>query len=520
MLIFRIKLNTIVLILVLCLTASSGLNLLKVNNDGVKTQISKNSTSFLNNPDFVPQTKEEVEQLFDGLANGYAKAPNKENIKIPFSGFLKNSGQNPNENIKYYYSTKDSYIGFASSRIYFSQSTFEDDENGESIAFDLTFPGSSFVIPQGLHQLNHQTNYFIGEKRLTNIESNQEIWYYNLYPNIDLRYYMSGQGLKYDFIVHPGGNPGEINVQTSGSVHLEVHSSKVAIYSAADVDNLIVVDDRLEVYQEDGTKIDSRFEQQGENSYGLEIDKYDVAHDLIIDPVWLGFSTYLGGSSDDDGYSIAVDIAGNAYIAGYTTSIDFPTQNPYQTDQGFDVFVTKLDATSNGLVYSTYLGGSSSDFGYCIAVNNVGNAFITGYTDSTDFPTLNPYQTDQGSADVFVTKLNATGNGLEYSTYLGGGSSDQGWSIAVNIAGNAYITGLTSSTDFPTLNPYQTDQGGYDVFVSKLNTTGNGLEYSTYLGGGSNDDGYHIAIDIAGNAYITGLTSSTDFPTLNPYQTD
>ncbi|MCX6832370.1 MAG: SBBP repeat-containing protein, partial [candidate division Zixibacteria bacterium] len=175
----------------------------------------------------------------------------------------------------------------------------------------------------------------------------------------------------------------------------------------------------------------------------------------------------------------------------------------------------------NSLIYSTYLGGGDSDYGYGIAVDGSGNAYLMGRTYSSNFPTLNPYQTYQGNGDVFVTKLSSTGNSLISSTYLGGGGGDVGRGIAIDASGNAYVTGYTNSSNFPTLNPYQsTFQGGvYDAFVTKLSNSGNNLIYSTYLGGGEYDVGWEIAVDVSGNAYVTGYTYSTNFPTLNPYQT-
>jgi len=239
------------------------------------------------------------------------------------------------------------------------------------------------------------------------------------------------------------------------------------------------------------------------------------------------YSTYLGGGRDDYGNGIAVDGSGYAYVTGWTQSSNFPTLNPYQatfrgSDPYFtpDAFVTKLSSTGNSLIYSTYLGGGSGDYGYGIAVDGSGYAFVTGMTEESDFPTLNPYQTYQGGGDVFVTKLSSSGSSLIYSTYLGGGEgADFGYGIAVDDGGNAYVTGWTGSSNFPTLNPYQTYQGSSDVFVTKLSSSGNSLVYSTYLGGGSEDLGHGIAVDVSGYAYVTGYTASSNFPTLNPFQT-
>lgn len=229
------------------------------------------------------------------------------------------------------------------------------------------------------------------------------------------------------------------------------------------------------------------------------------------------YSTYLGGSSGEYSYGIAVDGAGNAYVAGATLSSDFPTANALDETLGggLDATVTKLNTTGSALVYSTYLGGSSGDAGYGgIAVDSVSNVYITGYTQSDDFPTVNPLSpTYNGGTDVFVTRLNAAGDTLLYSTYLGGSNSERSLDIAVDNAGNTYLTGYTNSDDFPIANAlYPTYSGGTDAFVTKLNATGSALFYSTYLGGSSDDTGEGIATD-RGNAYITGSTSSTgDFP--------
>ena len=215
-----------------------------------------------------------------------------------------------------------------------------------------------------------------------------------------------------------------------------------------------------------------------------------------------------------------MDIFGNAFVTGQTLSSDFPTTpGAFQTTLGgsHDAFVTKLNSTGTNLLYSTYLGGSIPDYGNGIAVDTSGNAYVTGYTSSSDFPTTpGAFQTTYTYVDAFVTKLNATGTGLLYSTYLGGSGGDLGWGIAVDTSGNAYVTGQAqSSTDFPTTaGAFQTTYGGReDVFVTKLNSAGPNLLYSTYLGGSDFDYGNGIAVDFSGNAYVTGVTYSDDFPT-------
>lgn len=232
----------------------------------------------------------------------------------------------------------------------------------------------------------------------------------------------------------------------------------------------------------------------------------------------LVYSTLVGGSAQQWGTGIAVDSAGDAYITGLTSSTDFPTLNPAQAviRGSFNAFVFKLDSTGSALVYSTYLGGSGSDQGSGIGIDSAGNAIVAGWTTSTDFPTKHPLQSTYGGGDydAFVSKLDPAGSALIYSTYLGGSSSDQALGIAVDSSGNASITGWTSSTDFPTkaaLQPY--GGGSQDAFVAKINSAGSALVYSTYLGGSNFDQGYAIAVDSSGNAYVSGSTQSPDFPT-------
>jgi hypothetical protein len=258
----------------------------------------------------------------------------------------------------------------------------------------------------------------------------------------------------------------------------------------------------------------------GSREARFEVGTYDPKRTLVIDPV-LVYSSYLGGSGSEEGHAIAVDGSGSVYVTGWTDSPDFPTLNPYQAGQApTDVFVTKFSPSGESLMYSTYIGGSAAERGFGIAVDGSGSAYVTGRTDSPDFPIENPYQTDQGTSDGFVAKLSPSGDSLIYSTYLGGSSTDYAAAIAVDGSGSAYVTGGTDSPDFPIENPYQTDQGSSDGFVAKLSPSGDSLIYSTYLGGSSNDYPAAIAVDDSGNAYVTGSTFSTDFPTQSPYQGD
>jgi beta-propeller repeat-containing protein len=232
----------------------------------------------------------------------------------------------------------------------------------------------------------------------------------------------------------------------------------------------------------------------------------------------LVYSTFLGGFNMDDGMAIAVDAAGNAYVAGETEAVNFPTTaNAFdRTINGaFDTFVTKLNATGSALVYSTYLGGSAVEFPSRVAVDAAGNLFIAGSTSSTDFPTTaGAFDTSQnGAFDVFLTKLNAAGSGLVFSTFLGGSGFDSAGGLALDSAGNSYVSGGAGSVDFPsTPGAFDTLTDGNDAFVTKFNPSGSALVYSTFLGGSSSDGASGLALDGAGNAWVTGGTTSTDFP--------
>lgn len=238
----------------------------------------------------------------------------------------------------------------------------------------------------------------------------------------------------------------------------------------------------------------------------------------------LVYSTYLGGIGQDAGAAVAVDAAGNAYVAGTTFSADFPTRNPFQAAKGAqqDAFVAKINPGGTAWLYVTYLGGNNVDEGNGIAVDAAGSAYVTGYTASTNFPVASPFRgANTGGVDAFVSKLNPAGSALVYSTYLGGSGTDYGTAIAVDSSGSAYVTGLTASDDFPLASPIDATLGSHavdDAFVAKFSASGSSLVYSTYLGGGSEDAPYAIAIDQAGNAYITGRTNSSDFPLTNAIQ--
>jgi hypothetical protein len=234
------------------------------------------------------------------------------------------------------------------------------------------------------------------------------------------------------------------------------------------------------------------------------------------------YSTHLGGAGTDGASSLALDREGRVYLTGVTSSPNFPTAGALENRLGgfFDAFAAKLNPAGNQLVYSTYIGGNGEDRALRISLDNAGNAYVTGDTDSADFPTRNAAQPAiGGGSDAFVTKISASGNQIVYSTFLGGGGIDGGAAITVDGAGQAVVTGFTSSVNFPAAGAVQPALGGgYDGFVARLSTTGAALDYSTYLGGAGIDSGFGVAADSGGNVYVMGVSDSTNFPTANPFQ--
>ena len=357
----------------------------------------------------------------------------------------------------------------------------------------------------------------------TGVPNYAKVSYQGVYRGIDLVYHGNQKQVEYDFLVAPKVDPRAIRLAFDGiqSASLDRAGNLVLHTSGGDlVEHAPVVYQEVNGQHQ---AVAARYVLKGKHQVGFQVGSYDHSKPLVIDPT-LSYSTYLGGKANDRGTAIAVDSFGNAYITGYTISSNFPTKGPAQRSSagGADVFVTKLDPTGTALVYSTYLGGSNSDIGNAIAVDSAGNAYVAGSTTSANFPTKSPLQAHlKGSQDAFLLTLNPAGTALVYSTYLGGSGLDVAYGIAVNSSGNAYATGRTDSTDFPTTpGAYQTtDPSATAAFVAQVNASGSSLVYGTYLGGDIATRGLGIAVDGSGNAYVTGVTASTNFATVGAYQT-
>ncbi|MCW3095461.1 MAG: hypothetical protein JWL77_1079 [Chthonomonadaceae bacterium] len=396
-------------------------------------------------------------------------------------------------------------------------------------------------------------NYFIGKnpsKWHAGVPTFGRVGFHGVYPGVDLVYYGNQRHLEYDFVVAPHADPKQIHLHFAGARHVQVNAAGDLIVHAKGRE---LRWQKPTVYQQDANgkrSVAAHFLlnrlPNGKTGVRFALGRYDSGRSLIIDPVLL-YSTLLGAKTDstvsNSGNSIAVDSSGNAYIGGFAGSSDFPTTSgAYQeTDPAVSAaFVTKIDPTGTRLVYSTFLGGASGGGAHLsgLALDSNGNAYVTGQTLSTDFPTtVGAFQRvnngTQGACG-FVTKIDPTGSTLVYSTFLGGSRLDLPRGIAVDNNGSAYVVGRADSSNFPTTpGAFQTvykSQGNGNAFVTKFNSTGTALVYSTYLGGSGStggsdphtneDDAYTVAVDSVGNAYITGITSSFDFPiTLGVFQT-
>ena len=458
--------------------------------------------------------------------------------KLPLS-FVENREQ-LNGNASYYLKGRNGSIYFTKEAMVYDLYSLPQDKSKNTSTLEhnkrKALNRFSFIIkPIGANrdvrlyaknQLPGKINYLLGDNPKnwqTGIPLYKEIIYTQLYRGIDLNIYGTNNQMEYDFIVSPGADPGAIRLECEGIDALKVDNKGNLLIKTpfGELKHLKPI-----IYQKIGK---SRYNVNGsfvvsKNTFSFDIKNYNKDYALIIDPLTLSYSTYLGGDDNDGAFEMTVDSSGNAYVTGYTWSNDFPSWSGYQwINWGKrDIFVTKFRQSDNTLLYSTFLGGSDSETGRAIAADSSGNAYVTGYTDSTDFPVENAYQATYGggNTDVFISKLSPDGASLVYSTFLGGSKSDWGYGIAVDSSGNAYVTGETYSTTFPTNNAYQLSGGGTydDAFVTKLSPSGNAVSYSTYLGGSKNDWGNAIAVDSSGSAYLTGGTKSTDFPVHNAYQ--
>jgi Bacterial Ig-like domain (group 3)/Beta-propeller repeat len=373
---------------------------------------------------------------------------------------------------------------------------------------------------RGEGELPGKSNYLVGndqDKWTHGAAHFARIRQSNAYPGVDLVYHGDNSSLEYDFVVAPHADPKQIRLSFSGmqkividpngdlrlcTGHGELTQRKPVVYQTVDGEKRFVPGEYVRI---------------GESQVRFRIGAYDHNRELVIDPL-VEYATFFGGSLPDRAHSIAIDNTGNAYIAGATMSADFPSTNAISV-HGVNkqlAFVAKINTVTNTLVYSTYFGATvGSNIAHSIVVDSAGSAYVAGATFSNDFPIVNGVQTTNGGGeDAFVAKLNAAGNALEFSTYLGGSLNDAAYGIALNSQGKIYVAGRTQSTNFPFKFGLQsTLKGGDDFFITVLDATAKTLLNSTYLGGTGNDVAYGIKIDSTDSVFVVGQTSSSDFPT-------
>jgi len=414
----------------------------------------------------------------------------------------------------------------------------------QGVNLALRFLGANPAVTlEGRQQGTGKVNYLTGNdaaKWHVGLPTYEQVVYRELWPGVDLIFRAAKRQPKHELVLRPGASLKAIRLAYRGAEGVAVDAGgNLRIRTALGV----LTEEKPRSYQRiDGRQVpvESRFVLQtsanGEGVYGFEVDSYDPSRPLIIDPAFfLVYSTYLGGGLTDVGTAIAVDGGGNAFVSGYTESSNFPTtigptfKGGSKTRGKFDAFVAKFDP-AGVLNYATYLGGTDADFAYGVAVKpNCAadcSTYVTGVSYSRDFPTTTGAfdRSISGGVDAFVTMLRPNGTlpsptdpaePTAYSTFLGGGGFEAGYAIAVDAGGNAYITGESLSSNFP-ITPFAVfanSQGQRDAFVTKFNANGTALEYSTYLGGNRDDIGLGIAVTSAGNAIVTGQTFSANFPT-------
>ncbi|AMM40315.1 hypothetical protein HS1_000509 [Candidatus Desulfofervidus auxilii] len=441
-------------------------------------------------------------------------------LKIPF---IENKGQIKGESVKYYAKTLGGTVFVTKDgKLVYSLPKFETKEKVKGWVIKESLVGTSISNVKGEEEAVTKVSYFKGKdpsKWKRGISTYNLVSLGEVYKKIELKLKAYGKNVEKLFYVKAGANPESIKIKIEGAKSLRVNENgELEVETGLGV----VKFTKPVAYQEiNGKRVEVAAAytllSNPQYVYGFKVGSYDKKETLIIDPLLA--STFIGGSSDDYGYSIALDGGGNVYITGYTYSSDYP-KTPGAYDESHngerDVFVSRLNSSLSSLLASTFIGGSSDDYGYSIALDGGGNVYITGYTYSSDYPkTPGAYdESHNGERDVFVSKLNSSLSSLLASTFIGGSSYDSGYSIALDRDGNVYITGSTEFSDYPTTS-YAYDKshnGHYDVFVSKLNSSLSSLLASTFIGGSSDDYGYSIALDGGGNVYITGYTYSSDYP--------
>ncbi len=384
----------------------------------------------------------------------------------------------------------------------------------------LAFVGGRPVTPVGTSPLQTTVSYFHAADWRTGIPTFGGVVYDNVWPGIDVAFSGSGSSLEYRFLVEPGADPSDIRLAYRGASSLAVGgdgSLQIGTPAGQTVDGAPRTFQRVNGRT---VPVRSGFRVLSRTGFAFSVGPFDSAHTLVIDPITFSYSGYLGGSGNDAAYGVATDGSGNVFVTGATTSTDFPVKvGPQPAANGNDdAFVVKLDP-SGALVYAGFLGGSGQDFGYSIAADAAGNAYVTGGTTSSNFPVVTGPGTAHGAEDAFVTKISPDGSTLLYSGLLGGPNADVGFGIALDSAGDAYVVGALSNNCSAAalarpVAPATT--GGNDVLLAKVSPTGALVGTLRCYGGAQDDSAYGAAVDSSGHLFVTGFTASSDFPVFAP----
>lgn len=377
---------------------------------------------------------------------------------------------------------------------------------------------------EGVEKLTSTSSYFLGNVKQnwrTGVPHYARVKYRDVYPGIDLVFYGANRELEYDFVVSPGADPSRIELAYEGADRMQVEANGDLVLT---LNGKTIRQLRPKVYQLVGgskREIASGYRIRNGNRVEFALAKFDRTRPLVIDPV-LQYSTYFGQEGQDQSLSVTTNANGDIYMTGQTSSVRFQTAGKAQPIPGgnSDAFIAKFTGTGD-LLWTTYLGGRQVDVGRSIAVDDSGNAYVVGTTNSPEFPTQNASFAQFGGVfDAFLTKVSSDGQQFLYSTYIGGSAYDDALGVAVDAQGNAYVAGQTLSPDLPFRSEFQRapSGGGQDTFVAKIATTRNNVFYLTYVGGNGVDLATGIAIDAQGNAYVCGGTTSTVFPTQSALQ--
>lgn len=377
------------------------------------------------------------------------------------------------------------------------------------------------VIP--LDMTEHRVHFFRGSEKSawkTGIRTSQSILYRDLYPGIDLKISGMESTNEYEFIIHPGGDMLNIVFTYDGCSAAALDEKGILLMGNDHYGFRHKVPLCYSVSGGTNKPATVQFRQIGDDSFGYMVADYDKRETLVIrQEIDVSLKDKEFGSCDM-GYRIAVDSHGAVYVTGRTRSNDFPIKNSYRGNLSGeeDAFVSKLNAAGTALVYSTYIGGTSCDYGKGIHVDSEGRVYLTGITYSDDFPTQNAlFEKNAGHSDAFIAKLDASGKNLIYSTFLGGSSDEAGQSLTADHSGAVFVTGWTQSQDFPVQDALIGRLSGKrDAFVAKIDPSGSSLLFSTYLGGDSLDFAKDITTGSSDTIWVTGYTGSSDFPVKSP----